>query len=173
MAFGWILSDLHPCEFCSNFRFIKQRIFPWRAWNRKFAKNRKIIKIWKFQIALVYCEDKCSSWWKYGGKSIFGPKSSGRFLETTALKCFNPYSSFLPEYVDDLRNILLSLPRKDMDQILNDMSTAVPASMTSQFTERLGKADAIKRQGERKRKVHYLYPASKWRWFRKSMQKEI
>ena len=56
----------------------------------------------------------------------------------------------LTGYVNDIKDIMLSKSIQDLKEAFDNFTRDNPESLTSQFTERRTKADAIRYQNERK-----------------------
>ena len=65
-------------------------------------------------------------------------------------------------YVDEIKNTLLSTSIEDLKEAFDAYTKDVPESLTSQFTERRTKADAIRHQNERKSIQTPHFPTSKF-----------
>lgn len=65
-------------------------------------------------------------------------------------------------YVDEIKTMMLSTSIQDLREASNSYTKDAPESLTSQFTERRTKADAIRNQNERKSIQTPHYPASKF-----------
>ena len=59
---------------------------------------------------------------------------------------------FSSGYVDEIKKLLFSLSRAEMKETFTKYSSKAPASLTSQFPDRVGKADAVKAYEERTRR---------------------
>ena len=57
-----------------------------------------------------------------------------------------------------MKNLLFTLPKSEMKKIYMKQKQRELEPLTAQFTDRLSREDAIKRQKERKQKVTELFP---------------
>lgn len=67
--------------------------------------------------------------------------------------------NLLLEYVKNLKNLLLTLPVLQMRELYEAHKSKAPGSLTSQFTERLSREEAIQRQEKRRRLTVELFPS--------------
>lgn len=77
------------------------------------------------------------------------------------------WSIFFIGYVQELKGELFSVTSKSQLKSVSDKYNAkVPPPLTSQFTERVNKPEAVKSYKEReKREVTHLYPSGKICWW--------
>lgn len=65
-------------------------------------------------------------------------------------------------YVTDLKKLLVTIPISEMREIYQTYQRKTPESLTAQFTDRLSRDDAIKRQKERRQISVELFPPGKF-----------
>ena len=63
--------------------------------------------------------------------------------------------------MDEMKKLLFSLSRAEMKETFTEYSSKAPTSLTSQFPDRVGKADAVKAYEERTQKITQLFPTGK------------
>jgi hypothetical protein len=75
------------------------------------------------------------------------------------LRQFNLFSG----YVDNIKQLLLSLEKAKFEEICKEHEKAVPKPLTTQFDERLSKSEAVKKHIEKKNaeKTTAAFPTSK------------
>ena len=65
----------------------------------------------------------------------------------------------------DLRELLMSMSVPDMKEVYTTHNNMAPKSLTSQFTERRKRDDAIQNQRKRQRMITELFPTRKCKLF--------
>ena len=87
--------------------------------------------------------------------------------------------SFLVDYVEELKKDLFSLTKSELHGVQNRMAgkyqSKIPASLSSQFPDRVNKKDAVDKYREKQeREPTKLHPVSKiWIQFYKSHTKQL
>ena len=69
------------------------------------------------------------------------------------------YTYLFAEYVDILKSLVFNSPLETLKATMAKHEAEVPAPLTSQFTERANRSDAIKTWESRRMKATELYPA--------------
>ena len=64
-------------------------------------------------------------------------------------------------YVDDLKELLFSMPKAAMAQVTAKYKAKTPQPLNTQFEDRLPKAEAVKHHDKRNLKEAVLYPQGK------------
>lgn len=61
-------------------------------------------------------------------------------------------------YVDDLKQLLFTLPLESLKEVNDRYKEKTPAPLNTQFEDRVTKEEAIKRHNSRKQMENILYP---------------
>ena len=75
------------------------------------------------------------------------------------IKHFPNSPPLLPEYVDEVGELVFSMRLAERNAILLKYKTKTPAPLNSQFTERRSRAEAVENYNKRKQKETAAYPS--------------
>ena len=75
------------------------------------------------------------------------------------IKHFPNSPPLLPEYVDEVGELVFSMRLAERNAILLKYETKTPAPLNSQFTERRSRAEAVENYNKRKQKETAAYPS--------------
>jgi len=67
--------------------------------------------------------------------------------------------SFFPEYVDEVRELVFSMPPAERNAVLSKYKTKTPAPLNSQSTEKRSRVEAVENYNKRKPKEVTPYPS--------------
>lgn len=77
------------------------------------------------------------------------------------VKCIYLFVFAFLGYVDNIRKLLLSLTKEEMDATRLSYKDTIPEPLNRQFTDRTSKHDALNNYQERQEKVKTLFPEGK------------
>ena len=75
-------------------------------------------------------------------------------------------NSFLLDYIDDLRNLVFSLPSDTLKSTMEKEEESMPSTLTSVFERRASRVDAIATWESRKHAATNLFPTGNSSFFK-------